>query len=370
MPAVVATALVRDGSASDPSVVVALTAATVREFYSGQAMCRLFALHSDQPVTADLWLLDAPYSLLNQSRFNADGTGFGWVDETGSARLRKRPVAAYESETFAQFATTLRSRSMLAHIRLSSGTGHCEENTHPFLQDGIISAHNGVLEVTDAMRERVTELGAAHHVQGTTDSEWMAALVTGEVAAHEGDLRDGVVAALSWIAANVPVYSVNLLVMKGEELIAVRLPATNELWVLERTATSDAPREALEQSSDSLKARSADLSGVRSVVIASEPMDDDPAWRLMDSGELVRLGADGTMSSEHPFGPLARPLSIEDLGLSAAASQAHAEQDRAHAERRLRLAEGRPASTDTTDTTDTATGSATAGHDESADSAA
>ena len=249
MPAVVATALVRDGSASDPSVVVALTAATAREFYSGQAMCRLFALHSDQPVTADLWLLDAPYSLLNQSRFNADGTGFGWVDETGSARLRKRPVAAYESETFAQFATTLRSRSMLAHIRLSSGTGHCEENTHPFLQDGIISAHNGVLEVTDAMRERVTELGAAHHVQGTTDSEWMAALITGEVAAHEGDLRDGVVAALSWIAANVPVYSVNLLVMKGEELIAVRLPATNELWVLERTATSDAPREALEQSS-------------------------------------------------------------------------------------------------------------------------
>src|SRR5690625_6076693 len=37
-----------------------------------------------------LWLLDAPYSLLHQSRFNADGTGLGWIDERGQARLRKR----------------------------------------------------------------------------------------------------------------------------------------------------------------------------------------------------------------------------------------------------------------------------------------
>jgi glutamine amidotransferase len=203
-------------------------------------MCRLFALHSDQPITADFWLLDAPYSLLSQSRFNADGTGLGWIDEHGAPQVAKKPVAAYASEHFGQIATALRSRAMIAHVRLSSGTGHCDENTHPFLQDGILSAHNGVLEVTEEMRDRVRELGAAHHVLGTTDSEWMAALITGEVAAHGGDLRDGVVAALDWIARNVAVYSVNVLVMKGEELIAVRLPATNELWVLEREASAAA----------------------------------------------------------------------------------------------------------------------------------
>lgn len=304
-------------------------------------MCRLFALHSDQPVTADLWLLDAPYSLLRQSRFNADGTGLGWIDEGGRAQIRKRPVAAFESEAFTQVATALRSRSMIAHLRLSSGTEHCADNTHPFLQDGIVSAHNGVLVVTEEMEERVRELGAAHHVQGSTDSEWMAALITGEVAAHGGTLRAGVVAALSWIIAHVPVYSVNLLVMKDEELIAVRLPATNELWVLERIATREAPREALEQSSDSLRAHSEDLRVAGSVVVASEPMDDDPAWRLMDSGELIHLGADGALHSEHPFGPLAHALSIEDLGLSAAASQAHAAQARAHEQRRHALAEAR-----------------------------
>jgi glutamine amidotransferase len=302
-------------------------------------MCRLFALHSDQPVTADFWLLDAPYSLLNQSRFNADGTGLGWLDEDGAPRVAKRPVAAYASEHFGQMATALRSRAMIAHVRLSSGTGHCEENTHPFMQDGILSAHNGVLEVTEPMRQRVRDLGAAHHVHGSTDSEWMAALITGEIAAHGGDAHDGVVAALDWIARNAPVYSLNLLVLAGEELIAVRLPATNELWVLEREADSAQPREALDQSSATLRTRSEDLAGVRSVVIASEPMDDDPAWRLMDSGELLHLTADGELRSERPFGPLAQPLALEDLGLSAAASQAHAAQDRAQQERRRRLVE-------------------------------
>lgn len=302
-------------------------------------MCRLFALHSDQPITADFWLLDAPYSLLSQSRFNADGTGLGWIDEHGAAQVAKKPVAAYASERFGQIATAVRSRAMIAHVRLSSGTGHSDENTHPFLQDGILSAHNGVLEVTEQMKERVRELGAAHHVRGTTDSEWMAALITGEVAAHGGDLRGGVVAALTWIARNVPVYSVNVLVLKDEELIAVRLPATNELWVLEREATTSSPREALDQSSATLRTRSEDLAGIDSVVIASEPMDDDPAWRLMDSGELLHLAADGTVRRERPFGPLAQPLALEDLGLSAAASQAHAAQDQAQQERRRRLAE-------------------------------
>src|SRR5690625_6365576 len=63
--------------------VAPVTACPLGRTYSGPAMCRLFALRSDQPVTADLWLLDAPYSLLHQSRFNADGTGLGWIDERG-----------------------------------------------------------------------------------------------------------------------------------------------------------------------------------------------------------------------------------------------------------------------------------------------
>lgn len=310
-------------------------------------MCRLFALHADQPVTAKFWLLDAPYSLRSQSRFNADGTGIGYIDESGVPRVRKRPVAAHASEAFVHAAETVRARTIVAHLRLSSGTRHTVENTHPFLMDGIILAHNGVLEVTQKMRRRVSRLGAARHVHGTTDSEWLAALIAGETAAHAGDLRAGLVAAITWVARHVPVYSVNLLVARDDELYALRLPETNELWVLERSGRTD--RGPLDQASDSLHARSEDLGEVGSVVIASEPMDEDPAWRLLAPGELLSVGADGRVRSAEPFPPLAHPLQLEDLNLSAATSQMHAAQDRALAERRARIGAARTGAAPTPD---------------------
>lgn len=313
-------------------------------------MCRLFALSAEQPVTARFWLLDAPYSLRAQSRFNADGTGIGWIDEEGVATVAKRPVAAFDSERFERTAMELTARTTVAHIRLSSGTTSERENTHPFLMDGIVIAHNGVLHVTDALRERVSELGAAEHVHGTTDSEWMAALIAGETALREREgaprveaLHAGLIAAITWIARNVPVYSVNLLVARDHHLFALRLPAMNELWVLDRPAGA-VVHAPLEQESDTLRAESEDLRDVHSVVVASEPMDDDEGWRLLDDGELLHIAPDGTVTSEHPFPALAQPLQLEDLGLSAAASQAHAAQAHEHAARRAgRDAARRPA---------------------------
>ncbi|MDO5635053.1 MAG: class II glutamine amidotransferase [Micrococcus sp.] len=298
-------------------------------------MCRLFALHADQPVTARFWLLDAPYSLRAQSRFNADGTGVGWFGSDGDPSVAKRPIAAYDSEDFESIATSLTSRTMLAHVRLSSGTCAAEENTQPFLHDGIVFAHNGVLHVTEEMRERVRSLGAAHHVGGETDSEWLSALIAGETAAHEGDLHDGLVAALGWVGRHVPVYSLNLLVARDDVLYAVRYPEKNELWINDRPP-GDGSDEPLHEASNTLRAHSEDLRRVHAVVIASEPMDDDPDWRLLDVGEMVTVTRDGRVRREMPFPPLAHPLEIEDLGLSAAASQAHAAQTRSISERRRR----------------------------------
>lgn len=306
-------------------------------------MCRLFALHADRPVTARFWLLDAPYSLCAQSRFNADGTGMGWIDQQGVAKVAKRPVAAHDSDGFHRAATRLTARTMLAHIRLSSGTRNAQENTHPFLQRGVITAHNGVLEVTEEMRERVRELGTADLVEGSTDSEWMAAMITGEVTAHDDDLHAGVVAAISWICRHVPVYSLNLLAARDDELLALRLPDANELWILDRKA-GHRTEDELDQSSGSLHATSGDLRSVHSVVIASEPMDDDEHWRLLAPGELVRVDRNGSVGCSHPFPPLARRLRLEELGLSAAASQSHhAQQELREARRARKLASGNAA---------------------------
>jgi glutamine amidotransferase len=69
---------------------------------SVDAVCRLFGLHAGRSaVTATFWLLDAPDSLVAQSRRNPDGTGLGVFGADGVPVVRKKPVAAWEDTEFA-----------------------------------------------------------------------------------------------------------------------------------------------------------------------------------------------------------------------------------------------------------------------------
>jgi glutamine amidotransferase len=67
---------------------------------------------------------------------------------------------------------------------------------------------------------------------------------------------------------------------------------------------------------------SSELGERSAVVVASEPMDEDLAWRLLASGELLHvdrdLGVSSTVVIDHP--PL-RLLSLADLGVQGTASQ-------------------------------------------------
>jgi predicted glutamine amidotransferase len=100
-------------------------------------MCRLFGMSGgEHRVHATFWLLEAPDSLAEQSRREPDGTGLGWFDDDGRARVAKQPLAAYEDVLFAREARERESRVFVAHIRYAT-TGEVEaRNTHPFEQHG------------------------------------------------------------------------------------------------------------------------------------------------------------------------------------------------------------------------------------------
>jgi glutamine amidotransferase len=58
------------------------------------------------------------------------------------------------------------------------------------------------------------------------------------------------------------------------------------------------------------------------VVIASEPMDEDPGWWLLPPGELLIVSADHRVTSHQVLdGPPTRELTLADLHPRAAASQ-------------------------------------------------
>src|SRR4051794_9755633 len=191
-------------------------------------MCRLFGLAAGpHPVKATFWLLEAPDSLALQSRREPDGTGLGWFDDDGAPRVKKRPMAAYADEQFAHTAREVASRTFAAHVRFASTGGLRPENTHPFLQNGRLLAHNGVIEGLDHLDAELGDYRAL--VKGDTDSERFFALVTKEIDVFGGDVGEGIAAAARWVAAQLPLFALNVLLVSASDLWALRYPETHDL---------------------------------------------------------------------------------------------------------------------------------------------
>jgi predicted glutamine amidotransferase len=285
-------------------------------------MCRLFAMSAgNRRARATFWLLDAPDSLRAQSHREPDGTGLGWFGEDGRPRVRKQPLAAFQDAAFAREAHEISSRTFVAHIRFASTGALQTRNTHPFEQAGRLLAHNGVLEDLPRLD---AHLGSARElVAGDTDSERLFALITREIEARGGDIAAGIEAACGWVAENLPVLAINLTLATAEGVWALRYPETHELHLLERP-----PGEPLEHdSSHGTRVRSEQGAHLPLVVIASEPLDRDPRWRALESGELVHVGPNLEVSSRRILTePPAHPLTLADLGARARASQSPAAQ--------------------------------------------
>lgn len=282
-------------------------------------MCRLFGLHAGRRlVPATFWLLDAPDNLAVQSRRNPDGTGLGVFGPDGLAVVHKEPVAAWQDSEFATEAHDVTATTFIAHVRYASTGALDPVNTHPFVQDGRIFAHNGVVEGLDVLDDRIRELGVAELVQGQTDSERVFALITAAVRARDGDIGAGIVDAVGWLADNVGIYAVNLLLSTATDMWALRYPDTHDLYVLDRRHPS---QRRLRLRSARIRAESEQLTTQPSVVFASEPMDGED-WRPIAPGELVHVDANLEINPQRAFPePPRHLLRREDLSAKAAASQ-------------------------------------------------
>ncbi|HMK09426.1 MAG TPA: class II glutamine amidotransferase, partial [Anaerolineales bacterium] len=137
-------------------------------------------------MTATFWLLDAPDSMIAQSKRNPDGTGLGVFGPDGTPVVRKEPIAAWEDTEFACEAHEMTGTTFVAHVRYASTGGLDVRNTHPFLQDDRLFAHNGVVAGLDVLDTRLPELSVADLVLGQTDSERVFALITGAVRKRDG----------------------------------------------------------------------------------------------------------------------------------------------------------------------------------------
>lgn len=304
-------------------ILAAIDCMTHRGCSERMAMCRLFGLSAgERRVRATFWLLEAPDSLAVQSRRDPHGTGLGIFSPDGVPKVDKRAVAAYEDEAFVREAREVESNVFIAHVRYATNGAVETKNTHPFEQHGRLMAHNGVIEDLPRLEERLGEYMSL--VEGDTDSERFFALVTQEIDANDGDVGAGITSAVRWVASNLPLYSLNLVLITPNNLWALRYPDTNTLFVLDRKFDASRAQRHLDAASaaGTVRVRCGELATTPSVLVASERMDENPNWRSLEPGELLHVGPNLTVTSEMAISePPAHQLGLEDLEPPAADSQ-------------------------------------------------
>ncbi|MFV2112621.1 ergothioneine biosynthesis protein EgtC [Micromonospora sp. LOL_025] len=239
-------------------------------------MCRHLA-YLGPPVTLRELLFDPPYSLVRQSwaprdmrgggTINADGFGVGWYPGDGEPVRYRRSQPIWSDPTIAQLAQVTSAGAVLAAVRSATvGMAVLDGAAAPFAEGRWLFSHNGVvrgwpdsmvpLAATLPVRDLLT-------LDAATDSALLWALVRHRLRAGVKPAR-AIAETVTAAAGAAPGSRLNLLLTDG------------------RTVVASVAGHAL-----SIRATPA------SVLLASEPHDDDPDWQAVPEGQLVEATATG-----------------------------------------------------------------------------
>lgn len=238
-------------------------------------MCRHLAHLGPTPVTLASLVTEPPHSLLVQSyapadmrgggTVNADGYGVGW---RGAAELHlyRRDDPMWTDASFLDLARAVETTALVAAVRSATvgmpvSTAACAPFRGAAAGSTWLFSHNGVVR---GWPHSVAELAATLPaldlltLEAATDSALLWALVRARVAAGK-DPADAVAGVVTETLAAAPGSRLNLLLSDGAQVVATAVEHALS-W---RTHPDGA------------------------VTVASEPLDDDPAWVAVPDGSLL-----------------------------------------------------------------------------------
>lgn len=239
-------------------------------------MCRHLA-YLGPPVTLRELLFDPPYSLVRQSwaprdmrgggTINADGFGVGWYPGDGEPVRYRRAQPIWSDPTIAQLAAVTSAGAVLAAVRSATvGMAVLDGAAAPFAEGRWLFSHNGVVR---GWPDSVVPLAGTLPVRdlltldASTDAALLWALVRHRLRAGVKPAR-AIAETVTAVAAAAPGSRLNLLLTDGHTVVA------------------SVAGHAL-----SIRATPA------SVLLSSEPHDDDPGWQAVPDGQLVEATATG-----------------------------------------------------------------------------
>lgn len=204
--------------------------------FSQPLMCRIATyLGPDCPLRD---FLDAPpHSLARQSwdaremasaTVNADGWGLGWYADDGKPAVYRHTLPIWADGNVDALARSLSRQVWVGNVRSATpGLGTDHANTQPFAGDGLIFAHNGYIQ--DFARHLRARLRAEldptieQTIQGSTDSEYLFALVRQQTGTLAERLQRAVSRVHEWLGEQDDLKALlNMVVTDGRRVTAVR----------------------------------------------------------------------------------------------------------------------------------------------------
>ncbi|MGW5672961.1 ergothioneine biosynthesis protein EgtC [Micromonospora sp. NPDC003776] len=239
-------------------------------------MCRHLA-YLGPPVSLRSLLYDPPYGLLRQSwaprdmrgggTVNADGFGVGWYPGAGDPVRYRRPQPLWSDTTLPQLAAATVTGAALAAVRSATvGMPVQESAAAPFGEGRWLFSHNGVVRGwPDAVVPLAAELPVRDllTLDAPTDAALLWALVRHRLRAGAPPAT-AIADTVAAVTVAAPGSRLNLLLTDGVTVVA-------------------------SVAGHALSARRAP----DSVLLASEPLDDDPGWQAVPDGRLVVATATG-----------------------------------------------------------------------------
>ena len=250
-------------------------------------MCRHLAYMGPPTRLSDL-IYGPPHSLEHQSyapkfnlynKLNADGFGVGWYPDDPEAEpvrfRRDRPI--WTDESFRDVSRAVSASCVLAAVRSATVGFPVEEScAQPLRCRRWLFSHNGKIDdfggVEAKLRELAGDLSAVPEARAPMDSALLFAIAARSWL--EGrSLADGLAGTVRTVAA-IAAGRYNLLATDGRSLAAT---AYGDSLYLRRSASDQG-----------------------SVVIASEPYDDEPGWEKVPDRSLV-TATTGEGFAVHPL---------------------------------------------------------------------
>jgi gamma-glutamyl hercynylcysteine S-oxide hydrolase len=243
-------------------------------------MCRHLA-YLGPPASLQSVIIDPPYGLYRQSwasrrqrygTVNVDGFGVGWYANGDPAPARyRRALPIWADESFADVARVTKTGALLAAVRSATvSTEISAASVAPFYADGWLFSHNGRIDGWPASAASVAATlpaSALLALEARVDSALLWALVL-----HR--LRLGLAVA---------------------DALADTIGALASAGVTGRFnfLLTDGRCIAASSAGDTLCYRTSGAS----VVVASEPSDDEPGWQDVPGNSVLTAGPDGVTLS-------------------------------------------------------------------------